>query len=173
MKKYFNTLTNEEVFIGKPLNIELTDDECCIKINTSNLSAELADHLVVVGVLTNEEPVKVSGDIAYYVAKLAKKLNVSVDTCKYMLNTIQAYSPSTVFSLLAKQVALELDNKYPGHIKENAELYCIELVRGHIVPITLKKGASLRNVTLFRSSDDAAFAIQVLKELYVKMFRFN
>lgn len=173
MKKYFNTLTNEEVFINKPLNIELTNEECCFKINTNNLSTELADHLVLLGVLTNEEPIKVSNDIAYYVTKLAKKLNVTDNTCKYMLDVIQAYSPSTVFSLLAKQIALELDDKYPGHIRESKYLYCIELTRGRIIPVSINKGDSLKNFTLFRSPEDAVLAINILKELYVKMFRFS
>jgi hypothetical protein len=171
MNKYFNPTTGREILLNKPFNAIYKDELLSFTVSTKSLSQELADSLVEMGVLVTEEPSVIPTNIPYYVEKLAKKLKISVQDCGNMLLTLEKYAPATVFSLLAKQVALELDSKYEGHIAKSKNLFSIELTEGRIVPMIISDNASLKNITLFRSVEDARFAIKVLKPFYDQMYQ--
>lgn len=170
MKKYFDSKTGKEVFLNKPYEISIKEDGYVTSFKTSQLTEPMADMLVSNGVLTDKCPSKIPTDFDYYVAKLAKKLNVNLEDCGIMLNWLMPYAPATVFSLLAKQIALELDAKYEGHIGKSKELFGVELTTGYIIPIKITEKSHLKNIALFRSVDDALFAINVLKPVYMRMF---
>lgn len=170
MKKYFDLETGREVFLNKPYEISIKEDGYVTSFKTNQLTEPMADMLVSNGILTNQYTPKIHTDYDYYVAKLAKKLNVSHEDCGIMLNCLIAYAPATVFSLLAKQIALELDARYEGHIGKSKELFGVELTTGHIIPIKITESSHLKNIALFRSVDDALFAISVLKPVYTRMF---
>lgn len=170
MKKYFNSKTGNEVFLNKPCEISIEEDGYVVSFKTNQLTESMADMLVSNGILTDKCPCKIHTDFDYYVAKLAKKLNISFEDCGTMLNCLMTYAPATVFSLLAKQVALELDAKYEGHIGKAKELFGVELTTGYIIPIKITEGSHLKNIALFRSVDDVLFTINVLKPVYMRMF---
>lgn len=170
MKKYFDLKTGKEVFLNKPYEISIKEDGYVTSFETSQLTEPMAEMLVSNGMLTNKCPFKISADFDYYVAKLAKKLNVTFEDCGNGLNCLITYAPAAVFSLLAKQIALELDAKYEGHIGKSKELFAIELATGYIIPIKITDNYHLKNIALFRSVDDALFAINVLKPIYMRMF---
>lgn len=170
MKKYFNAKTGSEVFLNKPYEISIKEDGYVTSFKTNQLTEPMAEMLVSNGVLTNQCPNKIHTEFDYYVAKLAKKLNITIENCCSMLDSLLSYAPATVFSLLAKQIALELDTKYEGHIGKSKELFAIELTTGYIVPIKITESSHLKNIALFRSVDDALFAINVLKPVYMRMF---
>jgi hypothetical protein len=170
MKKYFDSKTGKEVFLNKPYEISIKEDGYVTSFKTSQLTEPMADMLVSNGILTDKCPFKIPTDFDYYVAKLAKKLNITFEDCGTMLNCLMTYAPATVFSLLAKQIALELDAKYEGHIGKSKELFAIELTTGYIIPIKITENSHLKNIALFRSVDDALFAINVLKPVYMRMF---
>ena len=170
MKRYFDSKTGKEVFLNKPYEISIKEDGYVTSFKTSQLTEPMADMLVSNGVLTNQCTPKIHTDYDYYVAKLAKKLNITLEDCGTMLNCLMAYAPATVFSLLAKQVALELDAMYEGHIAKSKELFGVELTTGYIIPIKVTNNSHLKNIALFRSVDDALFAINVLRPVYMRMF---
>lgn len=170
MKQYFDLKTGKEVFLNKPYEISIKENGYITSFKTNQLTEPMADMLVSNGILSNSSP-KISSSFDYYVAKLAKKLNISLEECETMLNCLMSYAPSSVFSLLAKQIALELDNKYDGHIGKSEELFGVELTTGHIISIKIRSNFYLKNIALFRSVDDALFAINVLKPVYDKMFQ--
>lgn len=170
MKKYFNSKTGNEVFLNKPYEISIKEDGYVTSFKTNQLTESMANMLVSNGILTDKCPFKIHADFDYYVAKLAKKLNISFEDCGTMLNCLMAYAPASVFSLLAKQIALELDTKYEGHIGKSKELFGVELTTGHIISIKITENSHLKNIALFRSVDDALFAINVLKPVYMRMF---
>lgn len=170
MKKYFDSKTGKEVFLNKPYEISIKENGYVTSFSTTHLVEPMADMLVSNGILTNQCPPKIHTEFDYYVAKLAKKLNITVENCCSMLDSLLAYAPSTVFSLLSKQVALELDAKYEGHIGKAKELFGVELTTGYIIPIKITESSHLKNIALFRSVEDALFAINVLKPVYMRMF---
>jgi hypothetical protein len=171
MKQYFNVKTGNEIFLNEPLKVSASGNGYTTRFETNCLTKPMADMLVVNGILTNKKPNLVPAEFDYYVQKLAKKLVISNEDCRTMLYCIEKYAPATVFSLLAKQIALELDNKYDGHIGKAEELFGVELATGHIIPIKIRGDFYLKNIALFRSVDDALFAINVLKPVYDKMFQ--
>lgn len=170
MKQYFDSKTGKEVFINKPYEISIEENGCVSSFSTSHLTEPVADMLVSSGILSNKCPSKIPTDYNYYVAKLAKKLNVSTENCDSMLSRLMTYAPSVVFSLLAKQVALELDAKYEGHISKSKELFGVDLSTGYIIPFNITEKSHLKNITLFRSVKDTVFAINLLKPIYMRMF---
>lgn len=170
MKQYFDSKTGKEVFLNKPYEISIKEDGYVTSFKTNQLTEPMAEMLVSNGILTNQYTPKIHTDFDYYVAKLAKKLNISLEDCGTMLNCLMTYAPATVFSLLAKQIALELDAKYEGHIGKSKELFAVELITGHVIPIKITERSYLKNIALFRSIDDALFAINVLKPVYMRMF---
>lgn len=170
MKQYFDSKTGKEVFLNKPYEISIKENGYVTSFKTSQLTEPMAEMLVSNGILTDKCPFKIHADFDYYVAKLAKKLNITLEDCGKMLNCLVQYAPATVFSLLAKQIALELDAKYEGHIGKSKELFAIELPTGYIFPIKINENYHLKNIALFRSVDDALFAINVLKPVYMRMF---
>lgn len=170
MKQYFDSKTGKEVFLNKPYEISIKEDGHVTSFKTSQLTEPMANMLVNNGILTNKCPAKIHANFDYYVAKLAKKLNITFEDCGNMLNCLMTYAPATVFSLLAKQVALELDANYEGHIGKSKELFGIELTTGYIIPIKITESSHLKNIALFRSVDDALLAINILKPVYMRMF---
>lgn len=170
MKQYFDLKTGKEVFLNKPYEVSIKENGYTTSFKTSQLTEPMADMLVSNGILANKCPFKIPTNFDYYVAKLAKKLNISLEECETMLNCLMSYAPSSVFSLLAKQVALELDSKYDDHIGKSKELFGIELSTGNIIPIKVTANSYLKNITLFRSAKDALFAINVLKPVYIRMY---
>lgn len=170
MKQYFDSKTGKEVFLNKPYEVSIKEDGYVTSFKTSQLTESMANMLVANGILTNKCPAKIHANFDYYVAKLAKKLNITFEDCGNMLNCLMTYAPATVFSLLAKQVALELDANYEGHIGKSKELFGVELTTGFIIPIKITESSHLKNIALFRSVDDALFAINVLKPVYMRMF---
>lgn len=170
MKQYFDSKTGKEVFLNKPYEISIKENGYVTSFKTSQLTEPMANMLVNNGILTNKCPAKIHAHFDYYVEKLAKKLNITFEDCSAMLNCLMAYAPATVFSLLSKQVALELDANYEGHIGKSKELFGIELTTGYIIPIKITESSHLKNIALFRSVDDALLAINILKPVYMRMF---
>ena len=71
--------------------------------------------------------------------------------------------------MLLKQIALELDKRYKDHIRDVEETYAISTTTGNIIKI-YTKGCRYNNVALFRSVEDARFAVKVLSGLYDECF---
>lgn len=172
MKKYF-TKDGQELILDKPVTITLTkqNDSKYRIISTSEIDNALLEYLLSTkAVVCKEiEEFKPSDKPSFYVHKLANKLEMSVDQCYKMIETIRKYSPITVFSLLLKQVALELDKKYKDHICDAEETYCISAESGNIIKM-YTKGLRYKNISLFRSVEDARFAVKVLSGLYDECF---
>lgn len=170
MKQYFNAKTGEQALIGKPFKVSVTENGYTSSFETTELVEPMAEMLVTYGILTYKKPVIINTSYDYYVSKLAGKLKMPCESCVAMLNALMEYSPSVVFTLLSKQIALELDAKYEGHIVKSKELYGVDLTTGYIIPIKIKSNTNFKNVSLFRSVEDAMLAVNILKPVYNRMF---
>lgn len=172
MKKYFTT-DGRELIIDKPVTVKLTNkkDSKYRIISTSDLDNLLLDYLIKTNAIICKDvkEFKPSDKPSYYVHKLADKLKIPVDQCYKTIEAIRKYSPITVFSMLLKQIALELDKKYKDHIRDVEETYVISVTTGNIIKI-YTKGCRYNNVALFRSVEDARFAVKVLSGLYNECF---
>lgn len=179
MNRFFIKDTKEEVFLGKPLKITLSKGGVTQHIEANPCTPELMAYLINLGVVVTSSdkpkypnPHGISLSVKFYVAKLAKKMNLKFEVCEAMLGNIASYSPITVLSLLAKQISLELDQHYEGHIRDAEHIFVLSTVDGTIIEIPAKARVetNYRNFAAFRSLEDANLAYSILSHLYNEAF---
>lgn len=179
MNRFFIKDTKEEVFLGKPLKITLSKKGITQHIEANPCTPELMAYLINLGVVVTSSdkpkypnPHGISLSVKFYVAKLAKKMNLKFEVCEAMLGNIVSYSPITVLSLLAKQISLELDQHYEGHIRNAEHVFVLSTVNGTIteIPSEARADTNYRNFAAFRSLEDANLAYSILSHLYNEAF---
>lgn len=110
-------------------------------------------------------------NIHYYINKIAEKLGWKIEkVCNY-LNTIDSICPNAAFSILLREIAIELDKKYEDHIEKSPEIYVISMFDGRITKANKAHIKNYRNFAAFRSVEDAKFACSIVKELLRDMFK--
>lgn len=180
MNRFFIKDTKEEVFLGKPLKITLSKGGVTQHIEANPCTPELMAYLINLGVVVTSSdkpkyanPHGISLSVKYYVAKLARKMNLKFEVCEAMLGNIASYSPIAVISLLAKQISLELDQHYDGHIRDAEHIFVLSTVDGTIteIPAKARVETNYRNFAAFRSLEDANLAYSILSNLYNEAFR--
>lgn len=180
MNRFFIKDTKEEVFLGKPLKITLSKGGITQHIEANPCTPELMAYLINLGVVITSSdkpkyanPHGISLSVKYYVAKLARKMNLKFEVCEAMLGNIASYSPIAVISLLAKQISLELDQHYDGHIRDAEHIFVLSTVDGTIteIPAKARVETNYRNFAAFRSLEDANLAYSILSNLYNEAFR--
>ena len=179
MNRFFIKDTKEEVFLGKPLKITLSKGGVTQHIEANPCTPELMAYLINLGVVVTSSdkpkyanPHGISLSVKFYIAKLAKKMNLKFEVCEAMLGNIASYSPITVLSLLAKQISLELDQHYEGHIRDAEHIFVLSTVDGTIteIPAKARVETNYRNFAAFRSLEDANLAYSILSHLYNEAF---
>lgn len=180
MNRFFIKDTKEEVFLGKPLKITLSKGGVTQHIEANPCTPELIAYLINLGVVITSSdkpkyanPHGISLSVKYYVAKLARKMNLKFEVCEAMLGNIASYSPIAVISLLAKQISLELDQHYDGHIRDAEHIFVLSTVDGTIteIPAKARVETNYRNFAAFRSLEDANLAYSILSNLYNEAFK--
>lgn len=106
----------------------------------------------------------------YYIEKLAKKLNWKVEKMYNYLGTIASIYPAAPFSMILKEIAIELDNKYRDHISNSPEIYVISMFDGRITKANKAHIKSYKNFAAFRSIEDAKIACSIVKPLLKDLF---
>lgn len=117
------------------------------------------------------KPAEVHMDLHYYVEKLAKKLNWKVEKVYNYLNTIDSVYPAAAFSMILREVAIELDKKYEDHIEKSPEIYVISLLDGKITKANKAHIKNYRNFAAFRSISDAKIACSIVKDILKELFK--
>ena len=72
--------------------------------------------------------------------------------------------------MLLKEIALELDKQYEGHIKNSNEIWIISLVNGKIMKLSKEGIKSFKNFASFRSKEDALLAYSILEGILKDIF---
>lgn len=110
-------------------------------------------------------------NLHYYVEKLAKKLNWKVEKMYNYLNTIDSVYPAAAFSIVLREVAIELDKKYEDHIEKSPEIYVVSMLDGRITKANKAHIKNYRNFAAFRSVEDAKTACSIVIEILKELFR--
>lgn len=110
-------------------------------------------------------------NLHYYVEKLAKKLNWKVEKMYNYLNTIDSVYPAAAFSMILREVAIELDKKYEDHIEKSPEIYVISMLDGKITKANKAHIKNYRNFAAFRSIEDAKTACSIVREILKDLFK--
>lgn len=139
-----------------------------IKVTEYNLPSLLEAGIVVEA--QDKAPIPMTID--YYVENLAKKMGWKIEKTINVLDNIQKLSSNALFSILLREVAVELDKKYKDHIENSSEIYVISNLNGRITKANKAAIKNYRNFASFRSVEDAKVACRILKlllkDLYAK-----
>lgn len=117
------------------------------------------------------KPAESHMNLHYYVEKLAKKLNWKVEKVYNYLNTIDSVYPAAAFSMILREVAIELDKKYEDHIEDSPEIYVISMLDGRITKANKAHIKNYRNFAAFRSVSDAKIACSIVGDILKEMFK--
>ena len=134
-----------------------------------NFLAALAKEL---GIKIDEsaEETAVPDCLDFYILSLAKRLNWKPDKVLGFLNKLAEIRPILPFNLLLKEIAVELDKQYAGHIKNSKEIWVVSVLNGSIGRVNKDEITTYDNFAAFRTKEDAKFALKVLAEQYNDIF---
>lgn len=177
MKRFFDKRTKKEFFLGKPIKLSYKDEMGNnVVVEANILTPDLAAFLVSRGVLVtsdaHHQPANpgVPMDLEYYGNKIGAKLGLSPEKAKDFFNAVGSVSPVTVWSLFMKQIALELDKKYPDHIRDSKHIFVVSAINGLIAELPKSQIRSYMNFAAFRSVEDARVACKLTRHILKEMF---
>lgn len=144
------------------------------------VSEEALPILIQEGIITTKEspnknkvdanPSKVNSpvpmDIVYYMKKIGNRLGWKVDKVAHYLDSIASLNPTASLSIILKEIAIELDKRYDGHIRSAATIYCISAATkdNPIVEVPRYPNLNYKAISLFRSIEDAEIAKEIVKD---------
>lgn len=133
--------------------------------------------LLKAGIVTTTKPAKsvvkteVPMELEYYIQKIAEKLGWKVEKTYSYLNNVDTILPAAAFSMVLREIAIELDKKYKDHIEKNPEIYVISMFDGKITKVNKAHIKNYRNFAAFRSISDAKIACRITKDILKEMFK--
>lgn len=172
MSKLILKETGKEVKMGDRLIQVATMFGISIPVGEITVTKKTLPGLIKQGVIVEEGADKgVDFDIPAAVVHLAERIGWNSSNLDKYLDNLYRISPAAVFSVLLKEVAIMLDEKYPDHINKSKEVWVISTLDGEIKQIKeLHKIKNFRNFAAFRSLDDALTAKKImtpaLQDLY-------
>ena len=133
--------------------------------------------LLEAGIVTTTKPekpvakTKIPMELDYYIEKIANKLNWKVEKVYNYLNNVDTILPAAAFSMVLREIAIELDKKYEDHIDKSPEIYVISLLDGRITKANKAHIRNYRNFAAFRTIEDAKIACRITKDILKEMFK--
>lgn len=110
-------------------------------------------------------------DMSFYIEKIAVRLGWKPEkVCNY-LNSVDSILPAAAFSMVLREIAIELDKKYEDHIENSPEIYVISMLDGRITKANKAHIKNYRNFAAFRSVSDAKIACSIVRDILKKMFK--
>ena len=135
--------------------------------------------LLKAGIVTTTKPAKAGGEtsvpmeLEYYIQKIAEKLGWKIEKTYNYLNSVDAILPAAAFSMVLREIAIELDKKYEDHIEKSPEIYVISMLDGRITKANKNHIKNYRNFAAFRSVSDAKIACSIVKDILKELFKNN
>lgn len=120
---------------------------------------------------TNVAEDKVPMKLEYYVQKIADRLGWKIDKAYNYLNSVDSILPAAAFSMVLREIAIELDKKYEDHIEKSPEIYVISVLDGRINKINKAHIKNYKNFAAFRSIEDAKIACRITRDILKEMFK--
>ncbi len=110
-------------------------------------------------------------ELGYYVQKIAEKLGWKIEKVYNYLNSVDTILPAAAFSMVLREVAIELDKKYEDQIEKSPEIYVISMLDGRITKANKAHIKNYRNFAAFRSIEDAKIACRITRDILKEMFK--
>ena len=144
------------------------------------VTKDILPKLLKAGIVTTTKPVKsvvkkteVPMELGYYIQKIAKKLGWKVEKVYNYLNSVDSILPAAAFSMVLREIAIELDKKYEDHIEKSPEIYVISMLDGRITKANKAHIKNYRNFAAFRTIEDAKIACTITRDILKEMFKNN
>lgn len=113
---------------------------------------------------------KVPTDVTYYVEKLAERIGWKPEKAGNFLNNVHKIYPNAAFSIVLREIAIELDKAYDDHIQDSPEIFVISNLDGRITKANKAVIKNYRNFAAFRSVEDAKIACKILREVLRELY---
>ena len=113
---------------------------------------------------------KVPTDVAYYVRRVADRMGWKFEKADSFLNNIYDIYPNAAFSIMLREIAIELDKAYDDHIQNSPEIFVISSLDGRITKANKGVIKNYRNFAAFRSIEDAKIACKILREVLRELY---
>lgn len=179
MEKCYLKESGKEVNIGDRIKISYKlpyAHEYIVTVNNTVLvTKENLPSLICQGFIVKEEVdtsdnsklvcQDIPDELDYYIAKVMRKLCVS------NLDTLKSEYPGAFLSMIAREIAIELDKGYANHISNSPEIYVLFLLNGKITVANKAVIKNYRNFAAFRSLEDARFACKILRPILKPMYK--
>lgn len=144
------------------------------------VTEDILPELLEAGIVTTTKPAKsavveseVPKELGYYIQKIAERLGWKIEKVYNYLNSVDSILPAAAFSMVLREIAIELDKKYKGHIEKSPEIYVISMLDGRIVKANKAHIKNYRNFAAFRSVNDAKIACSIVRNILKEMFKNN
>lgn len=145
------------------------------------VTKEVLPKLIETGVLTIKKDAdkptlvpkdsEVPMDLEFYVQKIADRLGWKIERVYNYLNSVDTILPIAAFSMILREIAIELDKKYEDHIEKSPEIYVISMLDGRITKANKAHIKNYRNFAAFRSINDAKIACRITRDILKEMFK--
>ena len=141
------------------------------------VTKDILPELLEAGIVTTTKPAKsvvgteVPMELEYYIQKIAERLCWKIEKVYNYLNSVDAILPAAAFSMVLREVAIELDKKYENHIEKSPEIYVISMLDGRITKANKAHITNYRNFAAFRSVNDAKIACSITRDILKEMFK--
>ena len=143
------------------------------------VTKDILPQLLEAGIVTTAKPAKsvveteVPMELEYYIQKIAEKLGWKIEKVYNYLNSVDTILPAAAFSMVLREIAIELDKKYEDHIEKSPEIYVISLFDGRITKANKAHIKNYRNFAAFRTIEDAKIACTITRDILKEMFKNN
>ena len=174
MKKLY-LKDGKEVKMGDIITVSSSEKETpygkITLIEKMFINERILPDLIKAGIVIEKEEKKaIPMDLDYYINKVANRLGEKPNTIYKYFNLLDNHYPAIPVSMLLKEIALELDKQYEGHIKNSNEIWIISLVNGKIMKLSKEGIKSFKNFASFRSKEDALLAYSILEGILKDIF---
>ena len=110
-------------------------------------------------------------DLNFYIEKIAARLGWKPEKVYNYLNSVGSILPAAAFSMVLREIAVELDKKYEDHVENSPEIYVISMLDGRITKANKAYIKNYRNFAAFRTIEDAKIACRIVKPILKEMFK--
>lgn len=167
-KTFYLTDTGKKVTYGE--TIEHTMSAEGFKSKTVAVLSEYTEEFLKAMGIISDKPVKPEILLTDVIASIAKRVGWCYKKMESHILKTAKIMPMAAFNILIKEIAIMLDDRYPGTINNSEEIYVISTFNGKVVKAKKDNIVNYKNFAAFRTVEDAETARCILKSLIVRMF---
>lgn len=170
MNTKFYTKDGKEVKLGEPFRARYSIGKTYCNFYTDYLMEFQARSLVEAGVLVEKKVSTVPLSLEYYGKKVAERHGVPSLVMFRLINSLYLTYPQAVLSMLLREIAIEIDRKYPDHIEKSDRIFTVSMVNGRITEVPKGTIKNFRHFAAFRTIEDAKLGCKIVRAMLKDMF---